>query len=61
MNFCDIISLHLHYNKNHNIIDKEHLKLMKKTQYLLMYLEQGLVDNKYLNFLLKIKKYLGRY
>ena len=37
MNLCDIISLHLHYNKNHNIIDKEHLKLMK-TQYLLMYL-----------------------
>ena len=59
MNFCDIISLHLHYNKkNHNIIDKEHLKLMKKTQYLLMYLEH-LVDNKYLNFLLKNKKIFG--
>ena len=60
MNECDIITIHLHYNKKtHNIIDKEHLKLMKKNSIFINVSRAGLVDNKYLNFLLKNKKIFG--
>jgi lactate dehydrogenase-like 2-hydroxyacid dehydrogenase len=60
ISYCDIITLHLHYNqKTNRILNKERLKRMKKNSILINVSRAGLVDNKYLYKILKQNKILG--
>lgn len=57
---CDIVTIHLHYNKNtKKIINKDLLNLMHKNSFLINVSRAGLIDNKHLNKLLKNKKIAG--
>ncbi len=56
----DVVSLHLHYNREtKNIINKSLLSLMKKNSILINVSRAGLVDNKYLNKMLKNNRIKG--
>ena len=60
MSECDVISLHLHCNKNtFKILNKNLLSKMKKNSILINVSRAGLVDNEYLNIILKKKKIFG--
>ena len=57
---CDVISLHLHYNKStFKILNKNLLSKMKKNSILINVSRAGLVDNKYLYIMLKKKRIFG--
>lgn len=56
----DIISIHTNYKKNnHHLLNKNYLKLLKKTSYIINTSRPELIDYDFLYFLLKNKKIKG--